>query len=383
MLQVVPALEMGGVERGTIDIAQALTKAGWTALVASAGGPMVHELERSGAKHVALPVNSKNPLVMTRMVKRLCHVIETHNVSLVHARSRAPAWVAQFAARRTKRPFVTTFHGTYDIGSPFKYWYGKVMTHGERVIAISDFIADYIKKTYPGVADDRVVVIPRGIDLQRFDPERVAAHRLIDLSRHWRLADGAPVVMLPGRLTRWKGHLVLLDALAQLGRKDIQCAMVGSDQGRVHYRQELEMAIRGKGLTGAVRIIDDCKDMPAAYMLADVVVSASTDPEAFGRIAAEAQAMGRPVVATDHGGSRETIERGVTGWLVPPNSAGALAAAIDEALSLNAAERNVLARRGRNRIALNFTVEKMQARTLDLYREVLAEWPASLDTTAA
>jgi glycosyltransferase involved in cell wall biosynthesis len=381
-MQVVPALEMGGVERGTVEIAQALAKAGWGALVVSAGGPMIHELDRAGAKHIVLPVDSKNPLVMVRMIKRLADLIDEHGVSLVHARSRAPAWVAQAAAKRRRRPFVTTYHGTYDVGTPFKYWYGKVMTHGVRVIAISNFIAEHVKKVYRGIDPGRIVVIPRGVDIQRFDPERVAAHRMIELSTHWRLTDGMPVVMLPGRLTRWKGQLVLLDAIARLGRKDVQCVLVGSDQGRHHYRRELEAAIRDKGLAGSVRIVDDCKDMPAAYMLADVVVSASTDPEAFGRIAAEAQAMGRPVIATDHGGSRETVERDKTGWLVPPDDSAALAAAILDALALTAAERNVLARLGRDRIVHNFTVERMQAATLDLYRAILADWPAAPSAAA-
>jgi glycosyltransferase involved in cell wall biosynthesis len=312
VLQVLPRLVTGGVERGTVEVAQALTDAGWKAVVASEGGPMVREVTRAGAIHVELPVASKNPWTMRQNVKRLEAVIREHGVDIVHARSRAPAWSALAAANRTGAKFMTTFHGTYNLGwFGLKHIYNSVMTKGERVIAISEFIAEHARRVY-GVAPEKIRVVYRGVDLKKFDPVRVSPERIIQLAHKWRLPDGYPVIMLPGRLTRWKGQEVLIRALAELGRHDVRCLLVGSDQGRTGYRQELVDLIRSLGLTDVVHIVDECNDMPAAYMLTDVAVSASTDPEAFGRVVAEAQAMGRPVIATDHGAPRETILPGRT-----------------------------------------------------------------------
>jgi glycosyltransferase involved in cell wall biosynthesis len=243
------------------------------------------------------------------------------------------------------------------------------MARGDRVIAISDFVADHAASVY-GVGRDRLRTIPRGVDLEIFDPNRVGAQRVINLARQWRLPDGMPVVMLPGRLTRWKGALDFIAAVAKLGRYDVCCVLAGSEQ-RPGFRRELEAAIRENGLAGLFRIVEECRDMPAAYMLADVVVSASRDPEGFGRIIAEAQAMGRPVVATDHGGARETIVPGISGWLVPPRDPTALATAISEVLSLGAEERQHLGRRAMAHIAANFTREAMCARTIEVYEELL------------
>jgi glycosyltransferase involved in cell wall biosynthesis len=215
--------------------------------------------------------------------------------------------------------------------------------------------------------------VHRGIDFSQFDPARASSERIIKLAGQWRLPDGVPVIMLPGRLTRWKGQTVLIDALAALGRKDVRCLLVGDDQGRQGYRAELERRIGARGLDGVVHIVDDCGDMPAAYMLADVVVSASLDPEAFGRVAVEAQAMGRPTIASDHGAARETLIAGETGWLTPPGDAAALARALGEALTLNAAGRAALAARAIERVRANFSKEVMCAATLAVYRELLDE----------
>jgi len=372
VLQVVPALVTGGVERGTADVSAALVQAGWRSIVASSGGPMVHEIERAGGLHVTLPLDSKNPLVMRRNVDRLMNLITLHRIDIVHARSRAPAWSAMAAAKKTGRPFVTTFHGVYNAGNPFKRWYNSVMARGVRVIAISKFVGDHIVKHY-GTAPERVRVIHRGVDFALFDPARVSQPRMIQLAREWRLPDGVPIVILPGRLTRWKGQLVFIDALAKLGRRDICCLLVGSDQGRHSYRAEIERRVRQRGLEGVIRMVDHCRDMPAAYMLADVVVSASTDPEAFGRVVAEAEAMGRPVIAPDHGAAPELVTQGKTGWLFPPGDPAGLAASLAAALKLDADQREALAAAAMEHVRANFTREGMCAATLDVYREVLAE----------
>ena len=375
VLQVLPALVTGGVERGTIEVAQALCEAGWKAVVASSGGPMVRELTRAGAVHVELPMASKNPLVMRANVKRLEQVIREHGVDIVHARSRAPAWSALAAANRTGAHFMTTFHGTYNLGGfGFKHWYNSVMVRGERVIAISEFIAEHARRIY-GLAAERIRVIHRGVDLARFDSNRVSQERIIQLASRWRLPDGYPVIMLPGRLTRWKGQSVLIEALALLGRHDIRCLLVGSDQGRSGYRQELMDLIKRRALDDVIHIVDECNDMPAAYMLTDVVVSASTDPEAFGRVVVEAQAMGRPVIATDHGGPRESLLAGRSGWLVDPDDPQALALAIGRFLDLGGEERQHMAELGQAFVRANFTKETMCAKTLAVYAEILSGTP--------
>jgi len=379
-LQVLPSLISGGAERGTVELAGTLVEAGWTAYVASSGGPLERDIARAGATHLTLPLASKNPLVMRRNATKLARLIRQLAIDIVHARSRAPAWSAWAAAHATGRPFVTTFHSAYGAGTALKLRYNSVMARGDRVIAISDFVADHAVGVY-GIGRDRLRKIPRGVDLASFDPSRVGAQRIVDLAGQWRLPDGLPVVMLPARLTRWKGGLDFIAAVAKLGRRDICCVLVGAEQ-RPGFRRELESAMRGQGLADLFRIVEECRDMPAAYMLADVVVSASRDPEGFGRIIAEAQAMGRPVVATDHGGARETIVPGITGWLVPPRDPAALAAAISEALSLATDERQKLARRARAHIAAEFTREAMCARTIAVYEELLFGRSAEIDAAA-
>ena len=299
---------------------------------------MVREIERAGGQHFTLPVDSKNPMTMRKNIAALTEFIRAKNIGVVHARSRAPAWSARAAAERANIPFMTTFHGTYNFNNRAKKAYNAVMAKGERVIAISEFIGRHVADEYD-VPEDRIRVIPRGIDLETFNPYAVSAERMIQLSQAWRLPDESPVVMLPGRLTRWKGQSVLIEAARRLARPDVRVLLVGDDQGRTGYREDLEAQIGRIGAESIIHLTGPCRDMAAAYMLAGVVVSASTDPEAFGRIAAEAHAMGRPVIASDHGGACETVIAGETGWLVPPGDADALAQALRTALALTGEER--------------------------------------------
>ncbi|MEQ8355704.1 MAG: glycosyltransferase family 4 protein [Kiloniellaceae bacterium] len=370
VLQVLPSMITGGAERGTIEVAAAIVAAGGTAIVASEGGPMENDLKRAGALHLKLPMASKNPLVMYHNIARLQRIIESYNVDVVHARSRAPAWSAHLAAQRTGRHFITTFHAPYNFTNAVKKRYNQIMTEGERVIAISEFIADHIRKNYK-VEPTQLRVIRRGIDVNRFDPDRVSAERMIQLSTRWRLPDGVPLILLPGRLSRWKGQTVLLEALTHLRDIEHRCVMVGSDQGRTGYRRELEGLISSHGLDSRVSIMDECNDMPAAYMLSDVVVSASTDPEGFGRVVGEAQAMGRPVVASDHGGAREQLIPERTGFLFTSGDAVALAAGLRRALFLTPAARALLHDEAIARVRSEFSKDQMCARTLALYQEVL------------
>ncbi len=377
VMQILPELVTGGVERGTVDVAGAVVEGGGRSVVVSAGGPMEHELNRVGAEHFTLPVNSKNPWIIRQNISRIADLARQEKVDIIHARSRAPAWSAWYAARRTGIHFVTTFHGTYGHGNWVKRWYNAIMTKGDLVIAISDFIAGHIRKVY-GVPASNIRVIPRGIDIEKFDPANVSTERVVGLAEKWRLPDGMPVVMLPGRLTRWKGQTVFIQAIKKLNRNNIQCLVVGSDQGREEYRQELEQEIERFGMTGLIHVIDHCDDMPAAFMLTDIVISASTEPEAFGRVAAEAQALGRQVIATDHGGAKETVIEGETGWLTPPGDADALATAIAEAIDQSDEQRSTFAERAMQHIRETYAKDVMCAKTLDVYNEVIAQ-----DTSSA
>jgi glycosyltransferase involved in cell wall biosynthesis len=369
VLQVLPALETGGVERGTIEMVQAIVAAGGTALVASAGGRMVSEVERAGGRHLALKLMTKDPLNIVLNAGPLARLIRREGVSLVHARSRAPAWSAWLAARRTRVPFVTTWHGVYGEDFPGKHIYNSVMARGDRVIAISHYVAGRVQTRYR-VDAGRLRVIYRGVDAAVFDPALAVGDRVHRLAQAWRLPPGAPVVMLPARLTRWKGAELLLDAMALLPSQEAYCVLVGSDQGRRAYADRLVVRAERLGLGGRVRFAGHCEDMPAALQLADVVVSPSLKPEPFGRVVIEAQAMGRPVVVSDHGGAAETVQPGLTGWRVPPGDAPALADALQSALSLDAAQKAELAERARDSVLTYFTTSAMQQATLAVYREL-------------
>lgn len=370
IMQIIPALGAGGAEQGCIDMASEIVKAGAQAIVVSNGGYRIPELARAGAIHIDMPVHSKNPAIMWKNILRLKKIIKQHNVGIVHARSRAPAWSAWRACKGTDAHFITTCHAPYNISGEAKRIYNGSIAQGEIIIAISDFVAQYLQDNY-AVEPERIRKIHRGIPIERFHPTAVTAERMIDLATQWRIPDGANIIMLPGRVTRWKGHHILIEAMTKLNRKDVFCVIIGSDQGRKEYRHELDQFIEDHDLGAQIRIIDQCHDMPAAYMLSTVVVSASTDPEGFGRIPVEAQAMGRPIIASDHGGARETILRGETGWHVPPSDPDALAQAIQEALDLNPSQRAVLATRSMAHVAAHFTKDIMAEKTLGVYAEIL------------
>jgi glycosyltransferase involved in cell wall biosynthesis len=371
VLQVLPALETGGVERGTVEMVQAIVRAGGSALVASAGGRLVADVERAGGTHITIKLASKNPARIWRNAARLAFLIRAADVDIVHARSRAPAWSAWLACRRTGARFVTTWHGVYSENAPGKRRYNAVMARGERVIAISHFIAARLMARHH-VDPRRLRIIPRGVDPAQFDPAAVSGTRIAKLAGEWRLPEGAPTIMLPARLTRWKGHAVMVEALARLERRDVCLVLVGADQGRAKFRKELIARAEALGVANRLRLVGHCDDMPAALMLADVVANPSIEPEPFGRTVIEAQAMGRPVVVTDQGGTAETVDHGVTGWRVPPGDVGALARTLDEMLALTPPEREALGARARASVCAHYTTEAMQKATLDVYRELLA-----------
>jgi len=372
VLQLVPKLDIGGAERVAIEIAEALTKAGHRALIACEGGVLIQAALRAGAEILPVPLDTKSPLKIRRNAGRLKRLIEKYEVDVVHAHSRGPAWSGYWATRQGQAKFVTTYHGVYKENAPFKHRYNEIMAMGDRVIAVSRFIADLIAGRYPNAAA-KLRMIPGGVDPARFDPASVLGDRAVRLAQGWRLTLGVPTIMLPGRLTGWKGQKLLISALAASRHEDAVAVLAGGDQGRASYAQSLIAHARHCGVAERVRLVGNVDDMPAAMMLADVVVNASTDPEAFGRTIIEAQAMARMVIAADHGGARETIIDRETGLLFPPGDAAALAAAIDQMLDLDPADRIALGRHARAVVSERYSIAAMQDAVLDVYAELLSQ----------
>jgi glycosyltransferase involved in cell wall biosynthesis len=371
VLQVIPALDAGGAERTAIDIARAVVAAGGKAWIATKGGRLQAEAESAGAKMILGAFDAKNPLTIWRNTATLAAAIEANGIDIVHARSRAPAWSAYVAARRTNAIYVATYHGIYNAKSAPKRWYNSIMARADAVIANSNFTADHVRAEHK-VAEERLHVIPRGIDIEAFTPENVSAERVEKIRKAWSLRIGRPVIVLPNRLTRWKGQLTFVEALAKLPHKEFEAVMVGDAQQRDAYVDELMAAVNRAGLAQNVRIPGHCSDMPAAFMAADVIVTPSIEPEAFGRVAVEAQAMGRALIASDLGAQSETVADGVTGFLFPPGDADALAKLIVKALSLTDDERAAMRRQARARVLKSYTVDAMCAATLDVYRALMA-----------
>jgi len=370
ILQLVPALNEGGVERGALEIAQAIVEAGGRALIATAGGHMEPRLLQRGGEIFHMPLDRKGPMKMWLNAGRLKRLIRREGVDLVHARSRGPAWSGWMATQKTGTPFVTTYHGAYNEGPIGKRRYNSVMARGKPVIAVSNFIAEMIAERH-GTDPTDIVTIPRGADLSIFSRGLVPPERIAALVNDWRLEDESrPIFMLPGRLTRWKGQEVFVDACKIVREKRGADAflglIVGSGKRGSDYPNTLEKQITSTGTADCVRIVGTCTDMPAAYMLANCVLSASTDPEAFG-------AMGCPVIATNHGGGCETVDHDTTGILVEPGNATAMAAAIEEILDLTDEERGWVHDAATARVAENFSIERMQSSTLDVYERVLGQ----------
>jgi glycosyltransferase involved in cell wall biosynthesis len=374
LLQVIPELETGGAEQTTIDVAHAVVRAGGTALVATRGGRMTARLAADGGRLTQMPVQTKNPLVMLGNAARLVALIRQEKVSIVHARSRAPAFSALWAARTTGTPFVATYHGVYKAQTGLKRWYNAIMTRGDLVIANSDYTRDHVLAEH-AIDPTRMVTIPRGVDLERFDPAFVTPSRVAALREAWDAPDdGRTRVVLAGRLTRIKGHLTIVEAvkrLADAGRRDFQILFAGDDQGRTGYAAELQGAIDAAGVSDLVRIVGHCDDMPAAYLLSDFAILPTTVPESFGRAAVEPQVMGRPVIAANHGGVTETVLDGKTGWLAPVGDAEAWATALAQAIDVGVTRRAEMGDLGRKRARQLYSVEAMCAATLSAYEQVL------------
>jgi glycosyltransferase involved in cell wall biosynthesis len=376
ILQVVPALNSGGVERTTIEIAQALTQAGRKALVASRGGRMEIELAQAGGELVRMPAHSKNPLQMAANALRLASLARARGVGLIHARSRAPAWSALWAARRLNLPFVTTYHGIYQARTPWKRAYNAVMAKGDIVIANSHYTRGHVIAEHR-LDPERVVAIPRGVDLARFDPAQVGNERAAARRREWRIGeDSGLVFLLPARLARWKGQALAVAAAGRVLKERpgaLTLVLAGEGRGHPGFRSELLDQAADLGIADRVRLVGHVDDMPGALKAADVALAPSLAPEAFGRAAAEAQAMGVPVIAANHGGLAETIVAGETGLLVEPGDLDALAAAVRTVIDMGAEGRARMGADAMRRARALYSISALQRDTLRVYDRLLGE----------
>jgi glycosyltransferase involved in cell wall biosynthesis len=372
IVQILPALNRGGVERGTVEVADAIVKNGWKSIVISNGGLLTSQLKRVGATVYEVPVHRKNPFSWGSARRQVKRILQQEGADIVHVRSRAPAWIALPAANSLGIATVSTVHSKFAPANIFKKIYNGKMLKADRVIAISHFVENEIFTHYgkSGVAE-KLSVIHRGVDLGMFDPKAVNQRRIIAEVDRLGLPDDKSIIMLPARATSWKGHEILIQALAQLPDKDAILMLLGIEDGPPAYAEKLRaMAVR-YGLGGRVRIGAGSRDMPAALMFADVVAMPSIKPEPFGRVAIEALAMGRPVVAFRHGGAVETIDEGRTGWLADPLSVNSLAEALQTALSLTPRKRRALAKDARQQMTDQFSKDMMCKRTLAVYKSLL------------
>jgi glycosyltransferase involved in cell wall biosynthesis len=379
VLQIIPELDTGGAELSAIEIAAAVTRGGGRAIVLSEGGRMADRVAASGGELLLFPAATKNPLKLAMNAAAIERIARKEAVDLIHARSRAPAWSAFAAARRTKLPFVTTYHGIYNEKGRAKKLYNSVMARGDIVIANSRYTADIIKKRY-ATPEARIRVVYRGVDLDAFDPAKITAVRIENLRRHWGVQDKQRIVLHAARLTRWKGQTDVIAAAARIRDRAPDCVFIlaGDAQGRDDYRDTLKKQIADAGVSDIVRLVGHVDDMPAAFAAAHTAIVASIEPEAFGRAAAEAQAMKCPVISTDIGAPPETVlapprvpREARTGWLVPPGDLRAYEVALMEALSLDETQRTTIGRRAREHVAKAFSTFEMQRATLAVYDSLL------------
>ncbi len=381
ILQIVPRLDTGGAELSTLEIVEALVSAGARALVATEGGRMAERVTALGGEIIVLPLESKNPVTIFANGQRLARLVRARSVALLHARSRAPAWSALMAARRTGVPFVTTYHGAYGERGRLKRFYNSVMARGDVVIANSRYTADLIRSRYGALAGTPRI-IPRGVDIARFSPTSIDPQRRARLLSLWEIAPERRVILHAARLTTWKGQRVLIEAVGRLHAErrlgDGILVLAGDAQGRDDYAEGLRRLARDLGIADRVRLVGHVEDVAAAFAVAHVTVVASIEPEAFGRAAAEALAVGCPTITTNIGAPPEIVlappevpPEQATGWHVPPSDPVALADAIAEALAMPQAQREAMSARAAASIAARFTVAAMQRQTLAVYDNLL------------
>ena len=377
VLQVIPKLGYGGAETGCYDIAHYLPENNCGSYIVTSGGDLLKFINKEKVKIIKLPVQSKNPFIIFINFLALIGIIVFNNISIVHARSRAPAWSCLFAAKITGRKFVTTFHGTYNFNNKLKKFYNSVMVRSDLIIAGSNFIFSHIKENYSKYIDakKKLLVIFRGINVDYFDPTTKLDIDEKKLLKKWQIEKDKKIILLPGRLTGWKGQEIFIEAInlvnIELGYEAFYAVILGSDQGRDVYKKKLTRLTEQYRMKNQIKFIDNCKDMALAYKVSDIVVSASIEPEAFGRVAIEAQSMEKPIIASNIGGSNETVINEKTGYLFESNNARSLSQKILKTLSLDEASLKSMGLEGRKNIIQKFNVEKMCFSTYSEYKRIL------------
>ena len=377
VLQVIPKLGYGGAETGCFDLAHYLYENNYKSYIATSGGPLLKYLNRKKVKLFRLPVHSKNPILIIINSFILIFLIIAYNIDIVHARSRAPAWSCFIATKFTRRKFVTTFHGTYNFNSSLKKWYNSVMLRSDLIIAGTNFIFSHIQTNYSGYLNSKkkFLVIFRGVNLEYFNPRRIKENDKYLLKKKWEIDENKKIILLPGRLTSWKGQEMFIEAISNLKNdssfSDFVAVILGSDQGRKIYKKKLLRLVEQHRLNNNIIFVEHLDLMPIAYEISDIIVSASIEPEAFGRVSVEAQAMEKPIVASDIGGSKETIINGKTGFLFEAGNPKKLSEKLNEVLNLSEVTRNGIGAEGRKNVIAKFNVEKMCYSTYSEYNKLI------------
>ena len=377
VLQVIPKLGYGGAETGCYDVAHYLPENNCDSFIVTSGGELTKFIDKKKVKLIKLPVHSKNPLIILINTIFLIAIILFYKISIVHARSRAPAWSCLFATKFTKRKFVTTFHGTYNYNGKFKKFYNSVMVRSDLIIAGSNFIFSHIKENYFEFLSSKkkFLVIFRGINVDYFDSSTKLENDEKNLLQKWKINDEKKIILMPGRLTSWKGQELFIEAInlvnLELGYEAFHAVILGNEQGRDLYKKKLVRLTEQYRLTNQIKFIDHCKDMALAYKVSDIVISPSIEPEAFGRVAVEAQSMEKLIIASNIGGSNETIINEKTGFLFKSGDANSLSKEIIRGLTMDQTSINIMGKEGRNNIIKKFNVEKMCFSTYSEYKRLL------------
>jgi len=375
VLQVIPRLDYGGAETGCYDLAHYLSENNCSSFIVTSGGKLTKYIDKKKVRLIKLPVHSKNPVIIFFNSMALIFIILFHNISIVHARSRAPAWSCLLATKITRRKFVTTFHGTYNFNNLIKRFYNSVMVRSDLIIAGSNFIFSHINSNYSRNLKKKFLVIFRGINVDYFDPSTTLESEENKLISSWGVDRNKKIILMPGRLTAWKGQEVFIEALniinQKLGYESFYAVILGGDQGRDIYSKKIKRLAEQHRLIGQLKFIEHCKDMPLAYKISDLIVSASIEPEAFGRVAVEAQSMEKPIIASNIGGSNETIIDNQTGLLFDSGKPESLSKKIIEALNLDETTLKSMGAEGRKNIIKKFNVEKMCFSTYSEYKKLL------------
>ena len=378
VLQVIPKLGFGGAETGCYDLAHYLPEQNCKSFLITSGGELLKYVRRDKVKVIRLPVQSKNPIVIFINAIIIFFILLIYNIDIVHARSRAPAWSCLWACFFSRKKFVTTFHGTYNFSGKLKHFYNSVMVRSKLIIGGSNFIFNHINENYQKYLNPKkkkLMVIFRGINLEYFNTKNIPEKKMNILLSNWKIDKENFIILLPGRLTRWKGQEILIESLSLLAeeynKEDFHAIILGSNQGRDVYSKKLSLLVERHRLRKKITFIGSCKEMPLAYKLSDLVISSSIEPEAFGRVAVEAQAMKKPIVASDIGGSKETVLNGKSGLLYKYNEPKELAKAINKVMELSKKSLSLMGEQGRRNVEKKFNVDQMCQTTFTEYKKLL------------